>query len=173
MVRDDETDTPASDEAPAAAPQTKPKAARSKKGTVMKTITKGKVGRPAKNVAKPAKGKPGRPAKTAGKKAAAVNARQPVKNRSELTLHEKVARPGTKKDTLFRLLHDNKQRGKPVAVATVLKALYGKAAADSRGALNGVMAGVELALSSDKSLGLEFRKEGRGEEFTLGVYPTK
>jgi hypothetical protein len=130
----------------------------------MKTITKNKVGRPAKKVVK---GKVGRPAT---KKAAEVNARRPV-DRSGLDLHERVARPGTKKDQLFRLLHD-KNKNKLVSVSTVLKALYGKDADENRGALNGVMGGVKLALEREK--GLELRRgEGRGEEFSLGVFTTK
>jgi pyruvate/2-oxoglutarate dehydrogenase complex dihydrolipoamide acyltransferase (E2) component len=170
MVRDDETDTPASDEASAAPSPKKPKAARSEKGTKMKTTTKGKVGRPAKNAGKATKGKVGRPPKSEGKKAAAVNARRPV-DRSGLDLHERVARPGTKKDQLFRLLYD-KNKNKLVSVSTVLKALYGKEADENRGALNGVMGGVKLALEREK--GLELRRgEGRGEEFSLGVFTTK
>jgi hypothetical protein len=131
----------------------------------MKTTTARKPGRPAKVVTK---GKPGRPAKAAkavAKKAAATNARKPV-DKSGLPLEERVARPGTKKDTLFKLLYKSKNKGVPVA--TVLKALYGKEADDNRGALNGVMLGVQLALEDER--GLEFRKEGRGDEFTLGVY---
>jgi hypothetical protein len=166
MLRDDEIDTPASDEAPVAASPKKPKAARSKKGTPMKTITKGKPGRPAKNVAK---SKPGRPA---SKKAAAVNARQPVaRDRSGLDLHERVARPETKKDKLFRLLHD-KNKNKFVTVGTILKAVYGKDADDNRSALNGVLLGVEKALENEK--GLYFKRgEGRGEDYAVGVFTSK
>jgi hypothetical protein len=164
MIRDDEPDTPASDEAPAAASPKKPRAAKSKKGTTMKTTTK-KVGRPAKVAPK---GKPGRPAK----KAAEANARKPVaRDKSGLDLHERVAREGTKKDMLFRLLHDGKNKNHFVPVATVLKTLYGKDADDNRGALNGVMLGVEKALENEK--GLYFKKEGRGEEFSLGIFTTK
>jgi hypothetical protein len=169
MIRDDETDTP-SDEAPTAASPKKPRAAKSKKGTTMKTTAK-KVGRPAKIAPK---GKPGRPAK----KAAEANARQPVvRDKSGLDLHERVARPGSIKDTLFRLLHD-KNKNKFVGVGTVLKTLYATAAKENklevseyRGALNGVMLGVEKALENER--GLYFKKEGRGEEFSLGVFTTK